>query len=201
MSFSLQSSFRRITQTFVRYFQNKAALRLVPPPQGIVSARRINLRADGCDLGEITTPQAFLSAIGRSAETKVSIDSWEAFWHTSGYDLKKAGVAVKDRRQVQGCGLANGHLMFYRYILWCMEKYRQNILVEDFAHGPRPKKKIRGEPGVTFEASKEGLYKGPILGKHVAGPLYRFTFPTGAPSGWTDTAKFAVFSCNKAASM
>ena len=100
MSFSLQSSLRRVTQTFARSFQNKAALRPVPPPQGIVSARRINLRvrADGSDLGDITTPQAFLSAVGRSAETKVTIDSWDAFWHTSGYDLKKAGVAVKDRR-------------------------------------------------------------------------------------------------------
>jgi hypothetical protein len=100
MSFSLQSSLRRVTQTFVRSFQNKAALRPVPAPQGIVSARRSNLRvcADGSDLGDITTPQAFLSAVGRSAETKVTIDSWDAFWHTSGYDLKKAGITVKDRR-------------------------------------------------------------------------------------------------------
>ena len=101
MSFALQSSLRRVTQTFVRSFQNKATLRPVPPPQGIVSARRINfrVRADGSGLlGDITTPQAFLSAIGRSAETKVTIDSWDAFWHTSGYDLKKAGLAVKDRR-------------------------------------------------------------------------------------------------------
>ncbi|KAN0087590.1 hypothetical protein V8E55_006211 [Tylopilus felleus] len=111
MSFSLQTSLRRVTQTFVRSFQNKATLRPVPLPQG-----------------DITTPQAFLSAIGRSAETKVTIDSWDAFWHTSGYDLKKAGVAVKDRR----------------YILWCMEKYRQNLPIEEFPHEARPKKKIRG---------------------------------------------------------
>ncbi|KAF8551679.1 hypothetical protein OG21DRAFT_1478026 [Imleria badia] len=111
MSFSLQTSIRRVTQTFVRSIQNKAALRPVPLPQG-----------------DITTPQAFLSAIGRSADTKVTIDSWDAFWHTSGYDLKKAGVAVKDRR----------------YVLWCMEKYRQKIPLEDFAHEPRPRKKIRG---------------------------------------------------------
>lgn len=110
MSFSLQSSLRHVTQTFVRSFQNKAVLKPVPPPQGIVYASRVNLGADESDvLGDITTPQAFLSAIGRSAETKVSIDSWDAFWRTSGYDLKKAGVAVKDRRQVQGCGLAYGH--------------------------------------------------------------------------------------------
>lgn len=110
MSFSLQSSLRRISQTFVRSFQNKAALRPVPPPQGTVSTCRMSLGADGGDLlGDITTPQAFLSAIGRFTQTKISIDSWEAFWCTSGYDLKRAGVAVRDRRQVQGCGLARGH--------------------------------------------------------------------------------------------
>lgn len=99
MSLSLQSSLRRVTQTIARSFQNNAALRPVPPPQGIRSARRINLRADGSDLlGDVTTPRAFLSAIGRSVEAKVSIDSWDAFWHTSGHDLKKAGVSVKDRR-------------------------------------------------------------------------------------------------------
>ncbi|KAG9315753.1 hypothetical protein JVU11DRAFT_3402 [Chiua virens] len=58
--------------------------------------------ADGENLvGDITTPQAFLSAIGRASDTKISIDSWDSFWHTSGHDLKKAGVAVKDRRQIR----------------------------------------------------------------------------------------------------
>ncbi|KIK77435.1 hypothetical protein PAXRUDRAFT_378003 [Paxillus rubicundulus Ve08.2h10] len=111
MSFSLRPSLRRVSQTFVRSFQDRAALRPIPPPQG-----------------DITTPRDFLRAIGRSAETKVSIDSWDAFWHTGGYDLRKAGLAVKDRR----------------YILWCMEKYRREIPIKDYAHEPRPKKKTRG---------------------------------------------------------
>ncbi|KAG6377114.1 hypothetical protein JVT61DRAFT_1165 [Boletus reticuloceps] len=123
MSFSLQSSLRRVTQTFVRSFQNKAAVRPLPPPQG-----------------DITTPKAFLSAIGRSTETKVSIDGWEAFWHTSGHDLKKAGVAVKDRR----------------YVLWCMEKYRQRMPIEDFAHEARPKKTIRGETDTVASTAVTG---------------------------------------------
>ena len=102
MSFYFQSSLWRVGQTFVRSFQNQAALRPVPSPQGVAAAFETSPGADGSDVGDITTPQAFLRAIGRSADKKVSIDSWDAFWHTSGYDLKKAGVAVKDRRQVQG---------------------------------------------------------------------------------------------------
>ncbi|KAF9221612.1 hypothetical protein BS17DRAFT_737406 [Gyrodon lividus] len=113
MSFSLQPSLRRVSQTFVRSFQDRAAVRPVPPTRG-----------------DINTPRDFLRAIGRSAETKVSIDNWDAFWRTAGYDLRKAGLAVKDRRHV--------------YVLWCMEKYRQDIPIKDFAHEPRPKKKTRG---------------------------------------------------------
>ncbi|OAX38770.1 hypothetical protein K503DRAFT_792328 [Rhizopogon vinicolor AM-OR11-026] len=85
--------------------------------------------------GQISTPQDFLKAIGRSSETKISIDSWDAFWRTSGSDMKNAGLSIQDRR----------------YILWCMEKFRQNQPIEVFAHEPRPKKKIRGRgPAVQF---------------------------------------------------
>ena len=31
-----------------------------------------------------------------------------------------------------------------RYILWCMEKFRNGLPVEEFAHELKPKKKIRG---------------------------------------------------------
>ncbi|KAG1745898.1 uncharacterized protein EDB91DRAFT_1119339 [Suillus paluster] len=85
--------------------------------------------------GKISTPQDFLKAIGRSSETKISIDSWDAFWRTSGWDMKNAGLSIQDRR----------------YILWCMEKFRQNQPIETFAHEVRPKKKIRGRgPAVQF---------------------------------------------------
>ncbi|KAG2037790.1 hypothetical protein BDR03DRAFT_956183 [Suillus americanus] len=85
--------------------------------------------------GKISTPQDFLKAIGRSSETKISIDSWDAFWRTSGWDMKNAGLSIQDRR----------------YILWCMEKFRQNHPIEGFAHEERPKKKIRGRgPAVQF---------------------------------------------------
>ncbi|KAG1774907.1 hypothetical protein EV702DRAFT_1121757 [Suillus placidus] len=85
--------------------------------------------------GKISTPQDFLKAIGRSSETKISIDSWDAFWRTSGCDMKNAGLSIQDRR----------------YILWCMEKFRQNQPIEVFAHEEAPKKKIRGRgPAVQF---------------------------------------------------
>ncbi|KAG2155931.1 uncharacterized protein EDB93DRAFT_62271 [Suillus bovinus] len=85
--------------------------------------------------GKICTPQDFLKAIGRSSETKISIDNWEAFWRTSGWDMKNAGLSVQDRK----------------YILWCMEKFRQNQPIEGFVHEEKPKKKIRGRgPAVQF---------------------------------------------------
>ncbi|KAJ7781775.1 hypothetical protein DFH07DRAFT_728977 [Mycena maculata] len=76
----------------------------------------------------IKTPQDFLKAIGRSSDTKLSVESWNDFWKQSGTNLKSAGVGVRDRR----------------YILWCMEKYRSGLPVTEFAHEVRPKKTIRG---------------------------------------------------------
>lgn len=76
----------------------------------------------------IQTPEEFLKSIGRNAEKLVSIDSWPAFWKTNAATLREAGVGVKDRR----------------YLLWCMEKYRQGLPIPAFAHPPKPKKKVRG---------------------------------------------------------
>ncbi|KAJ7189862.1 hypothetical protein GGX14DRAFT_607789, partial [Mycena pura] len=76
----------------------------------------------------IRTPDDFLKAIGRSCNTKLSIESWDEFWRQDGAQLKSAGVGVSDRR----------------YILSCMEKYRSGFAIDDFAHEPRPKKTVRG---------------------------------------------------------
>ncbi|KIP10206.1 hypothetical protein PHLGIDRAFT_66140, partial [Phlebiopsis gigantea 11061_1 CR5-6] len=76
----------------------------------------------------VATPEAFLKAIGRSAETKVTAETWEDMWKLDGRSMKEAGVAVKDRR----------------YILWCMEKFRLGMDPKEFAHPPKPRKKIRG---------------------------------------------------------
>ncbi|KAL1736620.1 IGR protein motif-domain-containing protein [Schizophyllum commune] len=76
----------------------------------------------------MNSPQTFLKSIGRSLETKLEIEEWEKFWEMSGRDLRAAGLPVKDRR----------------YILWCMEKYRQGVSPSEIAHDPKPKKTIRG---------------------------------------------------------
>ncbi|KAH8104581.1 IGR protein motif-domain-containing protein [Cristinia sonorae] len=96
-----------------RTLVNHAASRPIPPPRGTIDS-----------------PVAFLKAIGRSAETKLPAvpESWEELWKLNGQVLKKAGVAVKDRR----------------YIMWSMEKYRMGEDPAEFAHPPRPKRTIRG---------------------------------------------------------
>ena len=50
--------------------------------------------------GDITTPESFLKAIGRGSEKKITFDTWDALWKTDGQALKKAGLAVRDRRCV-----------------------------------------------------------------------------------------------------
>jgi len=84
---------------------------------------------------DIPTPESFLKAIGRGSETKISFDTWDALWKTDGLALKKAGLSVRDRR----------------YILWAMERYRQNDDPSEYAHEVKPRKKIRGHgPAVQF---------------------------------------------------
>ncbi|PCH40109.1 hypothetical protein WOLCODRAFT_162101 [Wolfiporia cocos MD-104 SS10] len=111
MSLRLAAQAVQLAPRLCRALRNKAALRPVPPPRG-----------------NISTPEAFLKAIGRSAESKVTVESWEQLWKLDGPRLKKAGLAVKDRK----------------YILWSLAKFRQGEDPLDFAHPPTPKKKIRG---------------------------------------------------------
>jgi len=95
--------------------------------------------------GDISTPEDFLKAIGRSSETKISFDKWDDLWKTNGQALKKAGLATRDRRYVafaETIGLMSDSLC--RYILWAMEHYRQGNYPSDYAHETKPKKKIRG---------------------------------------------------------
>jgi len=118
MSFALAVCLRSSFLPVCRTFQNCALLKPVPPPRG-----------------DISKPEDFLKAIGRGSETKISFDTWESLWKTNGVALKKAGLAVRDRR----------------YILWAMERYRQMDNPSDYAHEARPKKKIRGHgPAVQF---------------------------------------------------
>jgi hypothetical protein len=46
----------------------------------------------------ITGPQEFLQAIGRDAEQKVKVETWDGLFSLQKHQLKTAGVGVKDRR-------------------------------------------------------------------------------------------------------
>ncbi|KAG7088289.1 hypothetical protein E1B28_012301 [Marasmius oreades] len=111
MSFSLGLRCNSPLPNFARSFFNKAAVMPIPAPKD-----------------SINTPQDFLKAIGRSLDTKITQNSWEQFWKSSGLQFREQGLSVRDRR----------------YTLWCMEKFRHGVPVEEFVHEPRPKKTIRG---------------------------------------------------------
>jgi len=76
----------------------------------------------------IETAADFLKAIGRGAEQKVKVETWDGLFSLTGREMTKAGVPIKDRR----------------YVLWALEKYRQGGNPKEFAVPPTPKKKIRG---------------------------------------------------------
>lgn len=95
---SIQNAQRR-TVTTVRCDVPRRAD--IPSPRGLI-VKHLFLLVILTSLGpgKISTPQDFLKAIGRSSETKMSIDSWDAFWRTSGWDMKNAGLSIQDRRSV-----------------------------------------------------------------------------------------------------
>lgn len=96
--------------------------------------------------GDISNPEDFLKAIGRGSEKKISFDTWDGLWKTNGLALKKAGLAVRDRRCVRRVSKSIGSMSddLHRYILWSMERYRQMDDPSEYAHEAKPKKKIRG---------------------------------------------------------
>ncbi|KAJ3566111.1 hypothetical protein NP233_g7201 [Leucocoprinus birnbaumii] len=127
MLFTSPGSGFRITLAvpkLMRSYVNKTALRPIPKPR-VFPAIPDNPKSTPL---HVLSVRQFLTAIGRSSRQKLKPESWEAFWKTSGHEMKKAGLAVKDRR----------------YILWCMEKYRLGADPREFAHEAKPKKTIRG---------------------------------------------------------
>ncbi|KAF8602364.1 hypothetical protein BDV93DRAFT_444370 [Ceratobasidium sp. AG-I] len=92
----------------------------------IISTRSIGFL--GLNLGRYQSPNEFLAAIGRSSDTKLKVETWDDLWRMRGEDMKKAGLAVAERR----------------YILWSLEKYRQGHDPAAIAIKERPKKTIRG---------------------------------------------------------
>ena len=113
-----------------RTFVNRAATRPVPKPEGepLSSSPHLLLTVKTFIEASGLTTEKFLTLIGRGAVDKVKVTDWNEFWKLDGHALKDAGLPVRDRR----------------YILWCMEKFRQGVEPSQFAHPPKPKKKIRG---------------------------------------------------------
>jgi len=84
--------FGTIAPRLTRNLVSKISLHEVPKPRVFppVASDRKSL--------QINTPHEFLTVIGRSCHEKIEPESWNIFWKTTRYDLKKAGLGVKERR-------------------------------------------------------------------------------------------------------
>lgn len=60
----------------------------------------MSMCTNGTTSGMIDSPEAFLKAIGRSADSKITAETWTDLWKLDGPRLKAAGVDVKDRKCV-----------------------------------------------------------------------------------------------------
>jgi hypothetical protein len=100
MSFALAARLRSSFSPFCRTLQNSALLKPVPPPKGTYISSRVTSKAHHFVAGDISIPEAFLKAIGRGSETKISFDKWDDLWKANGLALRKAGLAVRERRCV-----------------------------------------------------------------------------------------------------
>ncbi|PPR01148.1 hypothetical protein CVT26_016050 [Gymnopilus dilepis] len=134
-----------ITRTLV----NRHAQEL-PPPTRDSAIFQQGLRPHAKPAENIRTTEDFLKAIGRSFETKLDPTTpWEELWRFDGQALKKAGLAVRDRRYAGvvpsfDSGKGSPNPFASRYLLWCMAKYKLGFPIREFAHEPPPKKTIRG---------------------------------------------------------
>ncbi|KAJ3919635.1 hypothetical protein F5877DRAFT_39902 [Lentinula edodes] len=133
--------------SLTRSFVNRALTKPVPPTTGVLytlGILHIQLILNRSCTETITTPNDFLKSIGRSMDTKMTSapESWDDFWRTSGLDMRKVGLSVRDRRVILLRETLN--IPIHRYALWCMSKFRRGLAVEEFAHEPKPKKTVRG---------------------------------------------------------
>lgn len=61
---------------------------------------RVGLGPNCVPAPTIKAPADFLKYIGREAETKLSVETWNELWRMDGTAMKKAGVGIRDRRCV-----------------------------------------------------------------------------------------------------
>ena len=93
---SLASRLWRAAPSLTRSINSRAAFSQVPPISVPNVLSTPQLRSNIFE--SIKSPADFLKAIGRSCETKISVECWDDFWKKDGPSLKKDGVPVRDRR-------------------------------------------------------------------------------------------------------
>ncbi|EIM20010.1 hypothetical protein E3Q22_03247 [Wallemia mellicola] len=94
--------------------------------------------------GKFTDTTTLLSSFGRSLQEKCKIEDWNQLFSSSSRDFERIGMTPQDRK----------------YLLWCLEKFRQGQYPESFAHEPSPKKEFRGwGPRVQHGKRVRGLLR------------------------------------------
>jgi hypothetical protein len=93
---SLASRLWSAAPFLTRSIISRAAFTPVPPIRDPNVLSSPQLRSNNRE--SIKSPADFLKAIGRSCETKISVECWDDFWKKDGLLLKKDGVPVRDRR-------------------------------------------------------------------------------------------------------
>jgi hypothetical protein len=130
----------------LRHYKTRVVPKPIPETRGACFAWNFFITLNSTFQGRIQTVSDFLTAIGRSSETKLQAEDWSALWSMGIKELKEAGLDTKDRRYaidytITGEITAGNE---YSYILWCLNKYRAGEDPQQFAHPEKPKKKIRG---------------------------------------------------------
>ncbi|PKI85703.1 hypothetical protein MVES1_000420 [Malassezia vespertilionis] len=110
--------------------------RVAPHTHTVRNASNSAFRPVPKSLPNITTPKQFLEAISKQrrnlAENSACVaavgENWEDMFRLTSEKLKGAGISPQDRK----------------YLLWSLEKFRQQKRPCDFAYDVKKKKVVRG---------------------------------------------------------
>lgn len=94
--------------------------------------------------GKFTDTHTLLSSFGRNLQDKCKVENWEQLFTRRSIDFERMGLSTRDRK----------------YLLWCLEKFRQGEYPDSFAHEPKPKKEFRAwGPRVQHGKRVHGLLR------------------------------------------
>lgn len=101
LSLKINSALMTSTRYFIQY-RNLHGRIIAPSPPAARGMSPVVLtkstRFLGLNSGQYQSPSELLTAIGRSSETKLKAETWDDLWRMRGEDMKKAGLAVAERR-------------------------------------------------------------------------------------------------------